>query len=140
VAAVVPTPRGRAPWTSAHPPVAHESALEPLEHDTEDALIRPFLVTGGRTRPLQDGLRVETLISTRPAALSAPVRFEQRAIVQLCQYPHSVAEIAVALGVPLGVAKVLIADLLTSGLAQWEEPDEISIAMLERIRDRVRTL
>ena len=121
-------------------PVPRPPAQHIDDEDEEGALIRPFLVTGGRTQPLQDGLRVETLISARPAALSAPLRFELRAIVQLCQYPHSVAEIAVGLGVPLGVAKVLIADLLTSGLASWEETDEISIAMLERIRDRVRAL
>ncbi|MFC7481516.1 DUF742 domain-containing protein [Luedemannella flava] len=80
------------------------------------------------------------MISARPAALSAPVRFELHAILKLCQFPRSIAEVAVAVGVPLGVAKVLVADLLTSGLANWEQPDEISIAMLERIRDRVRAL
>ncbi len=103
-------------------------------------VIRPFMVTGGRTQPLQDGLRIESMVSAFPAALSAPLRFELRRIVELCQKPRSVAEIAVGLGVPLGVARVLIADLLTSGLVRAEEQSELSIDIIERIRDRVRAL
>jgi len=68
------------------------------------------------------------------------LRFELRRIVELCQRPLSVAEVAVGLKVPLGVARVLIADLLTSGLIALEESAEISIALIERIRDRVRAL
>jgi hypothetical protein len=103
-------------------------------------LVRPFLVTGGRTRPLQDGLRIETLVYARPAALSAPLRFELRRIVELCQTPLAVAEVAVRLGVPLGVARVLVADLLSGGYVTCEQPAEIPIDVIERIRDRVRAL
>jgi len=98
------------------------------------------MVTGGRTRPLQDGLRIESMVSAFPAALSAPLRFELRRIVELCQQPRSVAELAVALGVPLGVARVLIADLLASNLVRAEDQSELSIEIIERIRDRVRAL
>src|SRR4051812_23127055 len=83
--------------------------------DGEEAVVRPFFVTGGRTRPLHDGLRIETLVTAPPAALHAPLRFESRRIVELCQQPRSVAEVAVGLGVPLGVARVLVADLVTEG-------------------------
>lgn len=102
--------------------------------------MRPFLLTGGRTRPVQDGLRVETLLSAQPAALSAPLRFEAHHIVTLCQRPTSVADLAVAMRVPLGVVRVLAADLLTEGHLRREEQGEFSVAMLERIRDRVRAL
>ena len=80
------------------------------------------MVTGGRTRPLQDGLRSSRWSRRCPAALSAPLRFELRRIVELCQRPRSVAEVAVALRVPLGVARVLVADLVTSGLVRAGGP------------------
>jgi hypothetical protein len=83
---------------------------------------------------------VETLVSALPAALSAPLRFELRRIVELCQVPLSVAEVAVQLGVPLGVARVLVADLATEGFVSCAEPAELPIEMIERIRDRVRAL
>jgi Protein of unknown function (DUF742) len=98
------------------------------------------LVTGGRTRPVQDGLHVETLVSALPAALHAPLKFERSRIVELCQTPRSVAEIAVALAVPLGVARVLIADMATAGFVTIQDSPTITSDMIERIRDRVRAL
>jgi hypothetical protein len=106
----------------------------------DDQLVRPFLMTGGRTRPIHDGLRIETLISAPPAALFAPLRFELRRIVEFCQTPQSVAEIAVALRIPWGVARVLVADLTTEGHVSYSQPTELPIELIERIRDRVRAL
>jgi hypothetical protein len=106
----------------------------------DDLVIRPFMLTGGRTRPVQDGLRVETLVLAAPAALSAPLRFEARRIVELCQQPTALADVAVALGVPVGVARVLVSDLVIDGSLQVVEQRELSVEMIERIRDRVRSL
>jgi hypothetical protein len=134
------------PWQAAPAPAPPVGTQRDDDQPSADAMgddsarIRPFLLTGGRTRPLQDGLRVETLVCARPAALSAPLRFELRRIVELCQAPQSVAEIAVRLEVPLGVARVLVADLVSGGYATCTEPAEIPIDMIERIRDRVRAL
>ncbi|WP_426504506.1 DUF742 domain-containing protein [Dactylosporangium sp. McL0621] len=104
------------------------------------ALVRPFLMTGGRTRPLTDGLRPETVVSAIPAALHAPLRFESRRIVELCQRPRTVVDIAVGLGLPLGVTRVLVADLVSDGHASADGPAELPIDIIERIRDRVRSL
>jgi hypothetical protein len=131
-------PYWQPPPTRAGPDPATEQ--RPAANSTDDLVVRPFLLTGGRTRPAQDGLRVETLLSARPAALLAPLRFEARRIVELCQRPMSVADVAVALRVPLGVVRVLVADLLGDGVVHCEEQGELSIAMIERIRDRVRAL
>ncbi len=130
------------PWHAEPPrPGRHSQDDRGVPRDPADELvIRPFMVTGGRTQPLTDGLRIESMISALPAALSAPLRFELRRIVELCQRPCSVAEVAVGLGVPLGVARVLIADLLTGGLVYTDEQSELSIDIIERIRDRVRAL
>ncbi|WP_280276958.1 DUF742 domain-containing protein [Nocardia wallacei] len=107
---------------------------------TEDPVVRPFLMTGGRTAPLIAGLRIEALVHATTAALSAPLRFEQSTVVRLCQRPHSVAEIAAALRVPLGVARVVVSDLVTAGHASVHTADELSTAAIERIRDLVRAL
>lgn len=108
--------------------------------DGDGVFVRPFIVTRGRTRPLHDGLRIETLVEARPAALSAPLHFEQRQIVELAQRPVSVAEVAARLGVPLGVARVLIADLYTGKYISLHEPTELPVHVIERIRDLVRAL
>ncbi len=112
----------------------------PPPPSTPGEVVRPFMVTGGRTTPTVDGLRIETLVSAVPAALSAPLRFEQQAVVRLCQHPCSIAEIAAALHVPIGVARVLVADLIVAGYLRSHRSDELSIATIERIRDLVRTL
>ncbi|MBF6172012.1 DUF742 domain-containing protein [Nocardia blacklockiae] len=117
---------------AAAPPSAARDADEPV--------VRPFLMTGGRTTPLIDGLRLETLVHAPPAALSAPLRFEQSTVVRLCQRPHSVAEIAAALRVPVGVARVVVSDLVAAGHVSTHTADELSTAAIERIRDLVRAL
>ncbi|WP_084598634.1 DUF742 domain-containing protein [Actinoplanes subtropicus] len=134
------------PWDSnmipyAGAPTPARPADEPAYVSDEDPVVRPFMLTGGRTTPLHDGLRIETLLRAAPAALSAPLRFESRRVVELCQQPMSVADVAVGLRAPLGVTRVIVADLIADGYLKVEEqPGEISTALIERIRDRVRAL
>jgi hypothetical protein len=131
------------PWDPGAqlPYAGHRPEPEPLMEPDEDPIVRPFMLTTGRTTPLQDGLRIETLLRAAPAALSAPLRFESRRIVELCQQPMSVADVAVGIRAPLGVARVIVADLIAEGyLKVQEQPNELSTALIERIRDRVRAL
>ena len=106
----------------------------------DDLVIRPFLLTGGRTRPAQEGLRVETLLQARSGVMLGSLRFEHRQIVELCEKSTSVAELAAALRVPLGVARVLVSDLVADGSLTLVQREELSVQMIERIRDRVRAL
>ncbi|MCM6778211.1 DUF742 domain-containing protein [Nocardia sp. CDC159] len=106
----------------------------------DDDFVRPFVVTGGRTTPVIDGLRIETLVQAPPSALPAPLQLEQRTVVQLCQQPKSIAEIGAALKVPVGVAKVIVSDLAAAGYVSVRESQELSISAIERIRDLVRAL
>jgi hypothetical protein len=130
------------PYAGARPaPAAGRGPVSSSTESDEDPIVRPFMLTGGRTQPLQDGLRIETLLRAAPAALSAPLRFESRRIVELCQQPMSVADLSVALRAPLGVVRVIVADLITQDYLRVEEqPNELSTALIERIRDRVRAL
>ncbi|MDT7729317.1 MAG: hypothetical protein QOI21_5893 [Actinomycetota bacterium] len=125
-------------WFQPHvePSPPHQEELA----DTGHRAVRPFVVTGGRTRPLVDDLRIETLVIATPAAMSAPLKFEERTTVQLCQRPNSLAEIAAALHVPLGVARVVVADLVSAGHVSVEESAELPISVIERMRDLVRAL
>jgi hypothetical protein len=103
--------------------------------------VRPFMLTGGRTTPMHDGLRIETQLRAAPAALSAPLRFESRRIVELCQRSKSLADLSAALAAPLGVVRVIVGDLLADGYLRIEkQPDVLSTDLIERIRDRVRAL
>ena len=53
----------------------------------------------------------------------------------------SIADLAVALRLPLGVVRVIVADLVTDGYLRIEDQlGELPIALIERIRDRVRAL
>ncbi|MFE2959396.1 DUF742 domain-containing protein [Nocardia tengchongensis] len=108
--------------------------------DPDEPVVRPFMITSGRTTPVVDGLRIEALVRATPASLSAPLRFELERVVRLCQRPHSIAEIGAALRVPIGVARVLVSDLVSAGHVSVGRTDELSTAALERIRDLVRNL
>lgn len=118
--------------------IADRHPLEPDDPETTP-VIRPFLLTGGRTRPARDGLRIETLIQAR-TLIPQGIRFEARRIATLCQRPTSVAEISAAVGVPIGVARILVADLVEDGVVTAVEPGTLSVSLIERIRDRVREL
>ncbi|MQY28387.1 DUF742 domain-containing protein [Nocardia aurantia] len=109
------------------------------DHD-DNEFVRPFVVTGGRTTPVIDGLRIETIVQAPPSALSAPLQLEQRTVVQLCQEPMSIAEIGAALHVPLGLAKVIVSDLAVAGYLAVRESAELSVSAIERIRNLVRAL
>ncbi|MFI1913735.1 DUF742 domain-containing protein [Nocardia sp. NPDC020380] len=106
----------------------------------EDDFVRPFIVTGGRTTPVVDGLRIETMVQAPRSAMQAPLQLEQRAVVTLCQQPRSIAEIGAALNIPVGVAKVIVSDLAAAGHLTVRESTELSVAAIERIRDLVRAL
>lgn len=104
-----------------------------------DRLVRPYLMTGGRTTS-SDELPLETLVeaTTSDHEQLPPLRFEPRHIVELCGQPLSVAEVAASLGVPLGVARVLIVDLEAQDLLRIHRtvpaggPD---VPLLERLLD-----
>ena len=68
--------------------------------------------------------------------------FEAGEILQLCRTPHSIAEVAAKLGVPLGVARVLVGDLVAEDrlVVHQSDPVDIELSVLTRMIDRVRSL
>ena len=80
-------------------------------------VVRPYALTGGRTDPA--GGAVLDLISVVVAAgpLSTAPRSrrlspEHRKLIGLCQEPMTVADAAADMALPLGVVRVLLADLV----------------------------
>ncbi|BBY32826.1 hypothetical protein BST33_05320 [Mycolicibacter minnesotensis] len=97
-------------------PRAPEIPAAPDPPDTEASLVRPYTLTAGRTHtdvllPLE--APVQTLRVAQPNQW--PVSDPRGRIVELCQGSPSVAEISARLNLPLGVARVLVGDLVTSG-------------------------
>src|SRR5438477_13020426 len=89
---------------------------------TPQDFVRPFVITGGRTRAADTSLRMETMVQT----VGKPrddLSFERARIVDCCYEPLSIAEIAAELGVPLGVAMVLVGDLVEDGLLETTYSD-----------------
>ena len=86
--------------------------------------VRPYAVTGGRTRPAHTDLPIEALVAITPAgATAAPtLTLERRSIALRCHEPVSVAELAAHLRVPLGVARVVVADMVDDGLVMVHQP------------------
>ncbi|MBZ4561755.1 DUF742 domain-containing protein [Mycobacterium avium subsp. hominissuis] len=79
-------------------------------------LVRPYTLTSGRTDTTVD-LPVEAPIQTLQAGLTHrwPPGDARGRIVRLCLDSPSVAEISARLDLPLGVARVLVGDLVLSG-------------------------
>ena len=126
------------PWFA--PDLSRPQPYPAPEPERDEQAVRPFVLTGGRTRPLVDHLRIETLVLADRAAMTAPLIFEERAVVRLCQRAHSLAEIGAALGVPIGVARVIVADLVAAGHVSVQQTAELPISVIERMRDLVRAL
>jgi hypothetical protein len=96
------------------------------EDDYVRSIVRPYVVTGGRTRPRVD-LALETLVQTtalgRATLSSAVLHREHRLILDLCDRGlHSVAEISAHLRLPFGVARVVVADMAHQRVLTLHEP------------------
>ncbi|MBP2584951.1 hypothetical protein J3A78_005429 [Streptomyces sp. PvR006] len=114
---------------------------------SHNPLVRPYAMTGGRTRPRYQ-LAIEALVSTTadPSRLQGQLPEHQR-ICRLCFEIKSVAEISALLSIPLGVARILVADLAEAGLVAIHQPggDETAggqpdVTLLERVLSGLRKL
>lgn len=112
------------------------------------SLVRPYARTGGRTKPGRD-LDLEALVVTtangREAWSSPLLSPEHNSVIELCQGTVSVAEIAARLSIPLGVARIIIADMVDLGLVNVAktsaaEGDERDPAFLRRVLSGLQRL
>ncbi|MBG0812902.1 DUF742 domain-containing protein [Planomonospora sp. ID82291] len=117
----------------------------PQAKSGRDRLIRPYAVTGGRTAP-RTQLALEALVSsaTTPSVDPSMLSTECQAIISMCRQVRSVAEISALLRMPLGVTRVLIADMSAEGLVQIHQPSlnagKPDLNLLERVLSGLRRL
>jgi hypothetical protein len=107
--------------------------------------VRPYAMTGGRTRPTHHDLEIETLVSTTSTGdLTPKLTVEQRAIAALCHDILSIAEVSAKLHLPLGVIRVLVGDMADEHLVMVHRPahtgDRPDLALLERVLYGLHTI
>jgi hypothetical protein len=122
-------------------------ALPQPPYDPRGALVRPYAVTRGRTEPQRD-IPIEAVLVASQAALQE-ARFaghDKYRIAVLCEpQAQSLAEIAAYCRLPLGVARVLVADMVADDLlslhsAAPKEGFTERMDLLERVLSGLRKL
>ena len=83
-------------------------------------MVRPYAVTGGRTEPARgELLDLLTVMVATGQPVTADDRMRQtpehRAVLELCRGHVTVADLAAETGLPVGVVRVLLADLAAQG-------------------------
>ncbi|MER5495535.1 DUF742 domain-containing protein [Streptomyces sp. NPDC002490] len=148
-------PQGPSPRDPHAPHVPRATPVYPQRRTPEPApagsasnpLVRPYAMTGGRTRPRYQ-LALEALVHTtaQPHQLQGQLPEHQR-ICQLCREVKSIAEVSALLTIPLGVARILVADLAEAGLVAIHQPGgddsaggQPDVTLLERVLSGLRKL
>lgn len=121
--------------------------MDPRREDPRGALVRPYAVTRGRTEPRRD-IALEAVLVATPAAV-AESRFaghDKHRIATICDgRAQSLAEIAAYTRLPLGVTRVLVADMVADSLLTLHsaapiEAYEERMELLERVLSGLRRL
>ncbi|MEU6663814.1 DUF742 domain-containing protein [Streptomyces sp. NPDC046821] len=101
-------------------------------------LVRPYVRTGGRTRPSQD-VRLESVVFAATGTLPG-LNADARRVLALFTDAHggglSVGEIASQLALPPSATRILVADLIEQGLMTLAQRDDASnpeTSLLERV-------
>ena len=83
-------------------------------------VVRPYALTGGRTEPASGEVLdlIAVVVTAEGASRSDdPIGLspEHRRILSLCRQAVTVADVASSIGLPVGVVRVLLADLILQG-------------------------
>jgi Protein of unknown function (DUF742) len=112
----------------------------------EDAgrVARPYTVTGGRTRPRGerqfDLIDIVVATGAEPGGGFAPGP-EHGHILGLCHRPTVVADLTAAVGLPLGLVRVLLADLLYEDLISMsKQAQRTDRRLLQKVLDSLKAM
>jgi hypothetical protein len=94
-------------------------------------VVRPYALTQGRTRHAGESFDLVATVMATPAALTEPAALdpEHMSVLQLARTPTTVADIASDVDLPLGVVRIILADLRELGLVAIRHP----VVMAERV-------
>jgi hypothetical protein len=145
-----PGPGRTGPWEEAPPQRQPYNPASAQQYPADDEgsstrLVRPYTVTGGRTQPRYklalEALVTATVYEPRDLSVLAP---ECQAILQFCLDWRSIAEISAVLRLPLGVARILVADMSADGLVRIHQRDDSEgrpdLNLLERVLSGLRKI
>ena len=115
--------------------------------DEAGPVVRPYALVRGRTRPAGAVLDVVAMACAVPGGASGTwepdLEPEHLALLRQCRVPASVADLASSLGLPLGVIRVLLADLRDRRLITIHQPRPArltDIRILREVADGLRRL
>ena len=94
-------------------------------------MVRPYALTQGRTRHTGESFDLVATVMATPSAITDPGSLapEHMSVLQLARAPTTVADIASDVDLPLGVVRIILADLRELGLVMIRTP----VVMAERI-------
>lgn len=114
-------------------------------------LIRPYTITGGRTGRELPPIALEALIKATPLGVRTKhqFRWEAARIIDLARVDVALVELAARLDVPIGVTRVIVADLSSKGAVAISEAggsvgadmggDEYA-SLLKKVLDGIKSL
>lgn len=109
-------------------------------------VIRPYALTGGRTKPAGQSFDLITMITAVRGARLDPaiLQPEHQLLLRMCRLPTSVADLSAELKLPIGVIQIILADLLERGLVNVYKPVQPArlpdVELLRRVADGLRRL
>ena len=102
--------------------------------------VRPYTITAGRTKAAVDlPLEATLRIAPRDASADADLGVGELRVLDLCDQ-RSVAEVSALASMPIGVARVLLGDLVQKGFVRVQATLTESSSKDERIELIERTL
>lgn len=114
-------------------------------------LVRPYTMTGGRTGRDLPPIALEALVNATPVGyrMKDQFRWEASRIIDLTRRGTALVELAARLDVPIGVARVVVADLVSRGAVSITEPRDVDsldetgdeyATLLKKVLDGIKSL
>ena len=108
-------------------------------------VVRPYALVRGRTKPTGESLDVISMAYSLRISVPDPADLEPEhlALLRRCAVPMSVADLASVFDLPLGVIRVLLADLRDRELIRIHRPrpEQLTdIRLLRKVADGLRRL
>ena len=117
------------------------------EADDQAYAVRPYALTGGRTRASKPDLALEALVQAVASPETLGLTPERRRILELTAHQFlSVMELSAHVELPVGIVRVIVSDLADSGsvrihgLSSSSAAPATSLSVLESVLNGISSL
>jgi hypothetical protein len=131
----------------ADKPIVRSGAADPDEIEVEETYaVRPYAVTGGRTRPSSSDLPIEALVQSLRAPAQGMTAETARILDLTGTEFLSIAELSAHVKLPVGVVRVIVSDLADEGkvrihgIANGQAGLATSLSVLESVLNGISSL